>query len=267
MHRGLSYFVRNAPPFVRTVCLCDYTEVMVWVFSLGGSLVAPKDCDDLVDGEFLQSFYALVQRRIAGDERFIIIVGGGCPARTYQNAYTRVRSLFSENNTQRDETMYHDALDRIGIAATHLNAALVREIFSEHAESSIVTNPEADDIVFVKSILIGAGWKPGFSTDLDAVLLAKRFGAKTIVNISNIAQIYTADPACNPKAKPLRSIRWDEMMHMVGTQWKPGMNVPFDPVACKEARDAVLEVISVGSSLDNVEAVLDGKNYVGTRIW
>ncbi len=234
---------------------------MIWVFSLGGSIIAPKNCDDFVDVNFLQNFHAFIQRRIAGDERFIIIVGGGNPARKYQSAYYKIQTLVQEQE-KRD-----NALDRIGIAATHLNAKLIQEIFSEHAERDIVTNPESDAVVFTKSILIGAGWKPGFSTDLDAVLLAKRFAAKTIVNISNIAQIYTADPARNSNASPLHSIRWNEIIHMVGTQWTPGMNVPFDPIACKEARNASLEVISVGSSLDNIESVLNGKNYVGTRIW
>ncbi len=250
---------------------------MMWVLSLGGSIVAPKGGDDLVDVAFISEFYTRITKRIAMNDRFIIIVGGGSPARVYQNAYKRLQAELDEQGGARDEvaegvehagrTSSNDALDRIGIAATHLNAALIREVFAEHAERLVVRNPEAENLVFNKSVLIGAGWKPGFSTDLDAVVLARRFGAQTIVNISNIAQIYTADPKHEPSAEPLESIRWDAMIAMVGERWKPGMNVPFDPVACVQARAAGLQVVSVGPTLANLAAVFEGKDYVGTRIW
>ena len=39
-------------------------------------------------------------------------------------------------------------------------------------------------IDFKEKILVAAGWKPGFSTDFDAVLLAKMFGVKKIIKVS-----------------------------------------------------------------------------------
>ena len=57
---------------------------MVTVISLGGSIVAP----DSVDENFLRDFKKLIQSFIETDSnrRFIFVVGGGGPARSWQKA-------------------------------------------------------------------------------------------------------------------------------------------------------------------------------------
>ena len=92
-------------------------------------------------------------------------------------------------------------------------------------------------------VLIAAGWKPGFSSDTDAVYLAEKFGAKKVVNLSNIAKVYTADPKLDPTATPIDSISWTDFRLMVGDTWTPGKNTPFDPIASKEAQRLSLTVI------------------------
>jgi uridylate kinase len=116
-------------------------------------------------------------------------------------------------------------------------------------------------------VLLAAGWKPGFSSDNDAVLLAKRFDAKIVINLSNIEKVYTADPKADPEAKPIDSINWKDFRAITGDVWTPGKNVPFDPVASRNAEEAGLSVIcAMGADLENLRRILRGESYNGTLI-
>ena len=150
--------------------------------------------------------------------------------------------------------------------ATRLNAQLLKTVFGPLCSQDVVTDPtKVSD--FTGRILIASGWKPGFSTDNDAVLLAERFEADTVVNLSNIEKVYTDDPRKNPDAKPIDNISWSDFRKMVGDEWVPGKNCPFDPIASKKAQELGLKVICAGGkNIGNIKAVLDGKNYIGTTI-
>ena len=116
-------------------------------------------------------------------------------------------------------------------------------------------------------VVVGAGWKPGWSTDYDAALLAKRFGVKTVVNLTNTDLIYDKDPRKFKNAKPIPHMTWDDVLRVVGKKWNPGMNTPFDPVAAKLAKKLNLTVVSChGENLKNLDNILNGKNFVGTII-
>jgi uridylate kinase len=116
-------------------------------------------------------------------------------------------------------------------------------------------------------VLVAAGWKPGFSSDNDAVLLAKRFNAKTVINLSNIEKVYTGDPRIDPHAKPLDRISWDDFRAMVGDKWVPGTNVPFDPIASRHAHEAGIKVIcAAGRNLENLGKIIRGGDFIGTTI-
>jgi uridylate kinase len=226
---------------------------MVTVLSVGGSIVAP----DNPDPEFLAQFASLVRSWLAEDNsrKLILVVGGGGPARSYQNAY---RSVAKDTS--------NDQADWIGIMATRLNAQLLKAIFADVCPADVVYDPTKVD-VFTGRIIVAAGWKPGFSTDNDAVLLAERFNAPMVVNLSNIAKVYTDDPRVNPDAKPIDEITWADFRAIVGDEWVPGKNVPFDPVASMHAQKAGLTVIcAAGRDIDNLRAILDGKPFVGTTI-
>lgn len=226
---------------------------MITVLSLGGSIVAP----DSPDPEFLQSFARLVRAWLAEDNsrKLIIVVGGGGPARAWQKAYRAINPKGAD-----------DEADWIGIMATRLNAQLLKAIFADICQADVVYDPTKVD-VFAGRIIVAAGWKPGFSTDNDAVLLAERFNATTVVNLSNIAKVYTDDPRVNPNAKPIDSISWEDFRAIVGDEWVPGKNVPFDPIASQHAQKAGIKVIcAAGRDIDNLRAILDGKTFVGTTI-
>jgi len=223
------------------------------VISLGGSIIVP----DKVDSNFLLAFRAAILEYLERktDSRLIIVCGGGGPAREYQRAY---RAVIPEADA--------DVLDWIGIAATRLNAELLKQLFRELCLEQVITDPTAVS-VFPGRILVAAGWKPGFSTDNDAVLLAERFQADTLLNLSNIVKVYTADPKTNPDARPLDSVNWKEFQKLVGDTWKPGINVPFDPVATEKAARLKLRVIVAGGrNIDNLKKILYDQKFEGTVI-
>jgi uridylate kinase len=117
-------------------------------------------------------------------------------------------------------------------------------------------------------VLVAAGWKPGFSTDYDAVLLAERFGAQMLINLSNIEKVYTADPRTDKNARPIDKITWADFRAMVGDEWVPGKNVPFDPVASRHAEKIGLKVIcAAGKDLDNLKKILNDEDFTGTTIY
>jgi uridylate kinase len=187
--------------------------------------------------------------------RVIMVVGGGGAARAWQGA---VKTLAPETP--------NDSLDWVGIMATRLNAELVRALLGTLCPDPVVVDPTAD-FPFTGRVLMAAGWKPGFSTDYDSVVLAERFGADRILMLSNIPQVYSADPKIVPDARPLDRLTWDEYRIMAGSEWKPGANVPFDPVATARAAQAGLTVIAAaGRDLKNLEAILSGKKFTGTVI-
>ncbi|WP_304224698.1 UMP kinase [Gracilinema caldarium] len=226
---------------------------MVTVISLGGSIVAP----DGVDSDFIAAFIALLKTELAADEkrRFILVVGGGGPARKYQQAYRAIVPNGSDEQA-----------DWIGIMATRLNAQLLKAVLGDLCTQDVVTDPSQVG-PFVGRVLVAAGWKPGFSTDFDAVLLAERFQADKIINLSNIAKVYTDDPRKNPEAKPIDSISWADFRAIVGDDWVPGKNVPFDPVASRHAAKIGLKVIcAAGKDLENLRKILSAQDFFGTTI-
>jgi uridylate kinase len=226
---------------------------MLTVISLGGSIVAP----DGVDERFLKDFTALIRRLLAEDaeRRFVFVVGGGGPARAWQNAYRNVSGGGKDNEA-----------DWIGVMATRLNAQLIRALMAEWCSQDVVTNP-TEAAPLTGRVLVAAGWKPGFSSDNDAVLLAERFKASRVINLSNIEQVYTDDPRKNPDARPIDKISWKDFRAMVGDEWVPGKNVPFDPIASKRASELGLQVIcAAGRNLDNLKKVLRGEGFLGTTI-
>src|SRR5574344_2352948 len=226
------------------------------VLSVGGSIIAPE----FPDSNFLEGFCAMVRSYLESHEgdKLILVAGGGGPARIYQKSFRAVTKTGDDAGT--------DAADWIGIMATRLNAQLLKACFGSLCMEDVVTDPTKAK-KFRGSILVAAGWKPGFSTDNDAVLLAEKFKADTVVNLSNIEKVYTDDPRKNPDAKPLDSISWKDFRVMVGDEWTPGKNCPFDPIARKKAEQLGLTVICAsGKNIANIRSILNGGLFIGTKI-
>lgn len=221
------------------------------VLSVGGSLVAPKTGLDVA---FLKSFRTLIHKHVRKGRRFVIVVGGGSTARTYQQAASAIVRLADED------------VDWLGIHATRMNGHLLRALFRDIALHRVVKDPTRH-VVWNKSILIAAGWKPGWSTDYVAVRLARKYGATQVINLTNTDGVYDKDPSLHEDATRLERIHWSAFRKLVGHRWEPGANAPFDPIASRLAANWNMEVsVLKGSDLKNLDACLSAKRFRGTVI-
>lgn len=218
------------------------------VISLGGSLISPEK----VAGSYIKDFVELIQSEVSSGKKFAIIVGGGRIAREYRDAL----SLITNDS---------DTLDWMGIAATRYNAELLRLALGDTAESAIFLDPNT--VSPQGNVIVGGGYVPGHSSDGSAVALAKKLGAKKLLNLSNIEYVYTADPKKDPSATPIEKISWTDFRKMLPEKWEPGLNAPFDPIAARMAEEIGLEVaVADGKNLSNLKNYFDGKEFVGTVI-
>jgi uridylate kinase len=220
------------------------------IISLGGSLIFPED----IDVSFLKNFKKLIESQIKKGLRFILITGGGKVCRKYQGALNQLTAVS------------HQDLDMMGIYTTHTNAHFIRMMFGKLANSQIVSDP-TKKLNFKEKILLAGGWKPGCSTDKDAVILAKTYGADTVINLSNIDFLYDKDPKKFADAKKIHGISWDGLLKITGKKWSPGLNAPFDPTAAVLAKTNKLKVIIAnGKNLENLKNILENRSFQGTKI-
>ncbi len=220
------------------------------ILSLGGSIVVPQ----LPDPDYVTGLVSLVKEYVTKGYKFIIIVGGGKTCRNYQSALKEIREVSVED------------LDWLGIYSTVFNAHFVRLSFGNDAYETVVQDP-GDLKTIDENIIIGAGWKPGCSTDFDAILSAEESGATSIINLSNIDYAYDKDPKKFNDAVPIHEIKWSEFRKILPIEWDPGLNAPFDPIAAKKAEELGIEVVIMnGNNLENLKKYLEGEEFVGTKI-
>jgi uridylate kinase len=229
----------------------------IYIISLGGSLIAPPEG---IDWRFLKRFRELIVREIRKGKRFVIVAGGGDTCRRYQKAANKVVRLTKDDR------------DWLGVHTTRLNAHLIKTIFRAYAHPRINKNPRTKADLkkhFAKGegIMVAAGWRPGWSTDYVATILAERLSSKVVINLSNIDYVYTRDPKKYKNAVRLETVGWEEFRKIVGNKWDPGLNTPFDPMAAKRAEELGLEVVIMnGKKIKNLRAYLRAGKFRGTII-
>ncbi len=227
------------------------------VISLGGSLIVPEK----IDWQFLKKFRELIIAEIKKGKKFVLITGGGYTAREYIQAAAKVTA-----------SVTRDDQDWLGIHATRMNAHLLKTIFRAYAHPRINKNPKTkadiqEHFAHGEKIMIAAGWRPGWSTDYVATILAERLGAATIINLSNIKYVCDKDPHKFKDAKEIKQISWKDFRRIVGNHWDPGLNAPFDPIASKLAQKInATVIIADGKNLKNLKNILDGGKFQGTVI-
>jgi uridylate kinase len=227
-----------------------------FVLSLGGSLIIPNGGADV---QFLHNFNKFIREKINRNHmRFFIVCGGGATSRHYMEAGKKVDANIPDYD-----------LDWLGTHATRLNAQLLRTLFRDICYQKVLKHYELiDKNALDYKVVIGGGWKPGWSTDYDAVMLAADYRVTdTVVNLSDILGVYDKDPKKFSDAKLQPRLTWDQIIGIVGKRWKPGMRRPFDPIASKLAKENHVKVIVCkGHDLKNLDNILEGKEFTGTVI-
>ena len=225
------------------------------VMSIGGSLIIPGG---EIDTDFLINLNKFIRDQLAKNKnrQFFLVVGGGHIARQYRDAGEIVVK----------HSLTADDLDWLGVHATRLNAQLLRTIFRDIAHPYLIKHYEIIRKV-TEPVVIAAGWKPGWSTDYDAILLCEDYGAAEVINLSNIKKVYNKDPKKYKNAKPIDNISWKDFRKLIGDKWIPGLHAPFDPVAAQKAEKLGVKVVVLsGHDFKNLENYFNGDAFEGTVI-
>ncbi len=222
---------------------------MRYVLSLGGSVLFASE--GKVNVAFLTGFRDLLLRQHQ-EHSFIVVVGGGKPARLYQG-YGRTLGLSDPD------------LDWVGIAVTRANAELLRGFLGDLAYGSIIHDPTAAAVKTGK-ILIAGGHKPGQSTDAVAATLAGAYHADALINISDTDHLYTADPKKDPKARAIEALSYADCRRIIGTVWAPGSHLPFDPTALAIAEREAIPIYLLPRDLKNLDSLLSSGRFTGTTV-
>lgn len=225
-----------------------YRETIV--IAVGGSLLVP----DQIDLNFIKQLKNMVSFFVNDGYQIALVIGGGKTSRRYGEALSSFDHVSNED------------VDWLGIKSIHLNAELVLRALSDldvHGEVIL----KAEDIAEVTEPLVVVGaWKPGHSSDFNAVTMAEHFGATKVINFSSVSYVYDKDPQNFDDARRLPELSWGEYLSLIPNTWEANLSAPFDPIASKKAQELGMTVAILGSSLENLQNYLKGSSFEGSII-
>ncbi|MCX6798759.1 MAG: UMP kinase, partial [Candidatus Diapherotrites archaeon] len=221
----------------------------VFVLSIGGSIIAPN----MPDSEKIAELSACINELQREGYRFVVVVGGGKPAREYINA---AKALGANQFVQ----------DEIGIAITRANAAVFTATV-ENAVGVLLEIKESKQLLEQGKVPVFGGLLPGLTTDAVAALISEHIGA-TFVNLSNVDGIYDKDPRNNDDAKLFRELGHSELVTLVSDKVsKPGQNLVIDLLAAAILRRSKIRALFLnGGDLQNFMYAIRGLDFTGTVV-
>lgn len=229
-----------------------------YVIKLGGSAVSTKD--NVFDFGYLKKLQEALEPSINRGDKFFIVLGGGYVMRMY-------RDIAKAGGVTVDQELHW-----IGTTVNVLHATLAKAYFHGLADDDIVKFEDYyDDSPFEikKSLKFGGGGRPGHSGDVDAIIAAKKLGAKKIYSLKNVDGVYSADPRKDSNAELKTNLSWDDYFDIIGhkTVHEPGGNYPIDPIGSQMSKDMALSFYIIGAkNLDNLKLALNGDDFHGTKV-
>ncbi len=227
------------------------------VVALGGSLLRPEVRER---HNWLQSMVEVIVTSVESGSKVALVVGGGAPAR---EGIELVKPFIQD--------VSH--LDRIGIAATRLNATIVREALSEGGLAVSKKIPESIEEAVLElgrsEVVVMGGTEPGHTTDAVAIRLAIQSGAEKCVIATNVSHVHSQDPGQNPEAKSFDELTLSGLQEIVGppTHAEAGTSQVVDPVGVDEAVEHGLPLdVLDGRDTRIIKRSLEGDDFEGTRV-
>ena len=218
------------------------------VISIGGSLLTKE----LTTGNFKK--YADVFLKLKEDgHQLAVVCGGGKVCRDYRDVAKAV-------------TDDADALDLIGIMATHINASTLAAVLGDSGHlvrwGTLKTAIKDVKKHFGEKILVGGGYDVGTSSDYDAAAFAKAVGADMLINASNVDGVYTSDPKKDPNAKKLDKLTHKEFEKIImQNPQTPGEYRLFDLPATKLIKKLKLKTVFIdGNDPEEILRAVNGKH-------
>ena len=228
------------------------------VATLGGSLLRPEVEDR---HEWLIELCKAVNDVISSGYKLALVIGGGAPAR---EGIELAKPILNANT---------EALDRIGIAATRLNATIVAEALIEAGNDVAPLIPiniqDAAEYSENHAIVVMGGTEPGHTTDTVAIQLAKELGAECCIIATNVGHVYSSDPRKNEHAKKFRKMTHQELLEIVGPaeHRNAGRSAVIDPIGASIAKEAQMNLAVLdGRDIERLRAALNGESFEGTNV-
>ncbi len=220
--------------------------------SLSGTMISGKKGVNVTFIRKLEKLFKRYSKRY----KFIITVGGGYSNTLYVNS---VRSIISNNSV----------LDQIGIGFTRINALVLKDLLSGlKMYPNVVTNMEELSMATSTSdIVIVGGLLPGVSTDAVCALACEVMNGKLLINASSMAYVYDRPPE-EKGARRLERLTHQELLDLAYKYDSrvAKSNFIFDLFACKIAQRAGIEIRFVSDSIEDLDAVLQGKDHKGSTV-
>ena len=227
------------------------------IVALGGSLLRPEIEERHT---WLEGLVSIIRERVSMNDRIGIVVGGGAPAR---EGIELARPLISEESH----------LDKIGIAATRLNATIIRESLSNSGVPVSGTIPKSiDEAVLLleeRQVVVMGGTNPGHTTDAVAIRFAIASDAKKCIIATNVPRVFDEDPKHNPEAKSYDFLTHHQLLEIIGSSeyTKAGDSQIVDPVGAREAHESgmILNILD-GRKPELIKEAIIGGDFKGTEI-
>jgi uridylate kinase len=222
------------------------------VLSLGGSILFK---DGKVNYNYIKKFKKLLCSY--KNRKFVVVIGGGSVARLYINALNHFGAK-------------EDFQSHFGIAITRTNARLIANTFGKVANTRTLPKSLKDvknllkrhNIVFSGGLRYEAEQTSDGTSAHIANYLKSRF-----INVTNVKGLYPKDPRVFKNLKLIKEISYADFDKMVNKlKYKPGQHFVLDQNASKIIKKHKIKTYIVGSDLNNLKKLLDGKKITGTAI-
>lgn len=213
------------------------------VIKLGGSLLSPYETasKSLQLGQL--PFDVVYSRELLGEimasgKKVVIVVGGGFLNRWYLQKFRELMLEKPETTTD-----FHV----LGMAASDINATMFRILAGEvlgyeNIYPSVIKYEDYSRLATLGEdfsryqVVIAAGWKPGHSHDVDALMFSCLFALPVVYSFKNIDGIYTGDPHKDATAVKKKQLTWQEYRGIIKAEsHAPGASFPVDAVAARLA--------------------------------
>ncbi len=237
--------------------MCAHPAMATVIVALGGSLLRPEVEERHA---WLESLVEIIRDRVAMDDRLGLVVGGGAAAR--EGIALARPHIDSE-----------DRLVKIGIAATRLNAAIVRESLADAGIPVSGTIPhsvnEAASLLENRQVVVMGGTRPGHTTDAVAIRLAIAAGAERCVIATNVAKVHDVDPRTNSDAASYDRLTHAQLQEIVGPpeHARAGPSQVVDPMGVDAALRAGMPLLILdGREPERIREAIEGGEFGGTIV-
>ncbi len=195
----------------------DTMHPMKALLKLSGQ-VLKGGTNEIISRDYLWRLAAVIKRAQADGHQLAIVVGGG-------NIYRFVANRRDPRDEQLNPMLAHGR----GLLSILLNGLWLTDVFQAAGIATATFSPAFADSRFVQAddpqdsqaafdggavVIFGGGTgEPGVSTDVAAVILAKRLGLDLILKATHTVDgVYTADPVKDPAAVKLDQLTFSQAL-------------------------------------------------------